>query len=279
MHTHRFSRAFRPLPVVASAMLGCAHTPPLPHELVAARAAYNRAAQNPGAEMAQAELQTARVALHRAERHYAETPGAVETRDVAYVAQRRAQLAESVASMELAQAQRIRADRELDAQRTRLVADAQNAAKLRDQVAREQNSGREALQRLSQLNPGVRQDSRGLVVTLATSSLFANRANLSAAGRAQLDQLAEALRGTVAQSIDIEGYTDGRGQPEKNETLSQSRAQAVLDYLAARGVPTDRLQATGRGASSPIASNNTAAGRAANRRIEVVVQAEASASR
>ena len=267
------------LPLFTLMTVACVHALPLPQELVDARASYNRAVQNPGADLAQAELQAARVALHRAEKTYADTPAALEARDLAYIAQRRAQVAESVAGLQLARAQRQRADRALDGQRTRITADAQNAAKLRNQVAREQDVARLALSKLSQLKNGVRQDSRGLVVTLAASDLFANRANLSAAGRTQLDSLAQVLRGTLAQNIDVEGYTDGRGQPDLNEALSQERAQVVLDYLASRGVPPSRLQANGRGASSPVASNNTVAGRAANRRVEVVVQAQASASR
>ncbi len=67
----------------------------------------------------------------------------------------------------------------------------------------------------------------------------------------------------------IEGHTDSSGSNATNQRLSDSRAKAVLDYFVANGVSANRLTAQGYGEDSPIASNNTRAGRAANRRVDV----------
>lgn len=67
----------------------------------------------------------------------------------------------------------------------------------------------------------------------------------------------------------IEGHTDSTGSDATNQKLSDARANAVMDYLVSNGISSARLNAVGYGESSPIASNNTRAGRAANRRVDV----------
>ena len=68
--------------------------------------------------------------------------------------------------------------------------------------------------------------------------------------------------------MEVEGHTDAEGIPERNQPLSERRAQAVVDSLIAAGVPADRLSSVGYAAERPVATNETAAGRAKNRRIE-----------
>jgi OOP family OmpA-OmpF porin len=70
------------------------------------------------------------------------------------------------------------------------------------------------------------------------------------------------------RKVEIEGHTDIKGDPEKNRVLSQARAQAVLDYLVKKGIAAERLVAKGYGPDKPVASNDTEAGREANRRVE-----------
>jgi outer membrane protein OmpA-like peptidoglycan-associated protein len=76
----------------------------------------------------------------------------------------------------------------------------------------------------------------------------------------------------IAQVV---GHTDSTGQPAYNQTLSVNRAQSVTGYLAQRGVAPQRLSAEGMGQNQPIADNNTEAGRAANRRVEIYLRATA----
>ena len=83
-----------------------------------------------------------------------------------------------------------------------------------------------------------------------------------------LDRLAAILRRCASGRIEIGGHTDSQGSEGLNERLSLARADAVLDALINRGVALDRLSAQGYGESRPVASNETEAGRALNRRIE-----------
>jgi outer membrane protein OmpA-like peptidoglycan-associated protein len=75
-----------------------------------------------------------------------------------------------------------------------------------------------------------------------------------------------------AAHITVEGHTDSTGSDSYNYDLSQRRAQSVVDYLGSNGVSTSRMDAVGKGASSPIASNDTSDGRARNRRVEVIAK-------
>jgi OOP family OmpA-OmpF porin len=70
------------------------------------------------------------------------------------------------------------------------------------------------------------------------------------------------------QKVEIIGHTDNMGLRASNQNLSQARAEAVRSYLSGKGVPPDVLVASGQGPDRPVASNDTAEGRARNRRIE-----------
>jgi outer membrane protein OmpA-like peptidoglycan-associated protein len=83
-----------------------------------------------------------------------------------------------------------------------------------------------------------------------------------------LDQLVAALQAQADMRIEISGHTDDTGSIEYNFTLSERRAAAVQSYLVQRGIATDRLVAKGYGERQPLAPNNTAEGRSANRRVE-----------
>jgi len=93
-------------------------------------------------------------------------------------------------------------------------------------------------------------------------------ADLTAQSEEVLNSAADYLRSSRT-SIEIGGHTDDGGEEESNQALSEARAQAVLDYLVANGVPAEQLTAVGFGESQPVQDNGTAEGRAANRRIEL----------
>jgi outer membrane protein OmpA-like peptidoglycan-associated protein len=71
--------------------------------------------------------------------------------------------------------------------------------------------------------------------------------------------------------VEIAGHTDNVGKPEDNMVLSTNRAKAIVDYLVSKGVDSKRLSYKGYGATRPIADNNTAEGRAQNRRTTATV--------
>jgi outer membrane protein OmpA-like peptidoglycan-associated protein len=85
------------------------------------------------------------------------------------------------------------------------------------------------------------------------------------------DVAAVFLKYAEIKSVQVEGHTDSQGNDASNLTLSQGRAQAVVDYLVAKGVSADRLVAKGFGETAPIADNATSAGRAANRRVAFTI--------
>ncbi|MGJ8611435.1 MAG: OmpA family protein [Octadecabacter sp.] len=93
-------------------------------------------------------------------------------------------------------------------------------------------------------------------------------ANIAGEGAAVLDDIAEILQRCADLRIEIAGYTDSQGSEDGNQRLSQQRADAVLDGLRVRRVPVSTFRAVGYGEADPIADNETAEGREANRRIE-----------
>ncbi|HTZ13798.1 MAG TPA: OmpA family protein [Mycobacterium sp.] len=98
-----------------------------------------------------------------------------------------------------------------------------------------------------------------------------NGSALSPAVEQTLDQIADKLKACPGVNVTVNGYTDNIGNDAVNIPLSTSRADAVADYLAARGVTRDHLTAKGLGAADPIADNGTPDGQAKNRRVEILV--------
>ena len=89
--------------------------------------------------------------------------------------------------------------------------------------------------------------------------------------RPVLDRFASTLNENPVTTITIIGHTDNTGSDAINDPLSVNRAAATRDYLAARGVGSNRISINGRGSHEPIADNNTVSGRARNRRVEIFV--------
>ena len=79
------------------------------------------------------------------------------------------------------------------------------------------------------------------------------------------------LKENPAMRIEVSGHTDSEGSPQANQVLSENRAKAVFDYLISKEIAADRLAYIGYGQTNPIASNDTEAGRAQNRRTEFKV--------
>ncbi len=94
--------------------------------------------------------------------------------------------------------------------------------------------------------------------------------DLTESSFAVLDKVIEGLRESKEVKIEIRGYTDSQGAEKTNQILSENRAKSVMQYLIHAGIEPKRLKAVGYGEENPIASNNTSAGRAKNRRIEFV---------
>jgi outer membrane protein OmpA-like peptidoglycan-associated protein len=98
-----------------------------------------------------------------------------------------------------------------------------------------------------------------------------DKATIRADARPVLDEAVRTLQEAGDIRVAVEGHTDSRGTDQYNQGLSIRRAQAVADYLTARGIARSRLQVDGYGESRPVASNDTDDGRAQNRRVELSV--------
>ena len=97
------------------------------------------------------------------------------------------------------------------------------------------------------------------------------KAELKSGATVNLDRLTAFMNEYPKRTASIEGYTDSMGSEEMNQSLSQRRADAVKGYLVGQGVNSTRLSSSGRGENSPVADNESAAGRQQNRRVEVVI--------
>lgn len=111
-----------------------------------------------------------------------------------------------------------------------------------------------------------------LKINVPTDAGFATgSAHLNPRLHPALDELGVSLLQNPAEFVQIVGYTDSTGNDEINYPLSQNRAQSVESYLISRGVQAQRISAQGLGAQNPEATNETAEGRALNRRVEIFV--------
>lgn len=126
--------------------------------------------------------------------------------------------------------------------------------------------------RVQMQNLTARRDGRGEVMTLGESVFPPGRATLLPEALANLDRVVEFVGTDPARRVRIEGHTDNRGGANLNQVLSQRRAEAVRDALVQRGVDAGRIAVVGLGADRPVATNDTAAGRARNRRVEIIVE-------
>jgi len=266
--------------------MGCASSGPST-ELVDARRAYDQARMGPAKDLAPDRLQGAHDALAQAERAHADDAGSRKERDLAYIATRKSELA--TAYGQLNSDQRLRKQQEENYSQTQdrmrknaeqradnsersLQAATGALARTQSEVASERARADAAVQSLRQI-ASVQEESRGLVITLEGSVLFATgKSELLPLAQQKLDQVADALKQGDSPRIVVEGYTDSKGADDANMKLSQARADAVRSHLVSKGVKADSITAVGHGEDRPIASNDTPEGRANNRRVEIVVQ-------
>jgi outer membrane protein OmpA-like peptidoglycan-associated protein len=120
-----------------------------------------------------------------------------------------------------------------------------------------------------------RDSARGLIVNMSDVLFDTGKFSLNPGAREKLAKVAGILISYPSLNTEIGGYTDNVGSDDRNQTLSENRANAVRDYLVHQGVSTDSVSARGFGNSSPVASNDNSGGRQSNRRVELVVTGDA----
>ena len=266
-------------------LAGCAATIP-PAELINARQAYQHASMGQAATLVPAELHKAKMALAEAEKSFLDEPESFRTRDLSYVADRKAKMAEALATTVAENATTEKANKDFQTAQTEilkntkddLAASEKNAVLKTEQLAVEkkarleaENKTAKALADLAKL-AAVKEEERGLVITLSGSVLFAsNKSQLLPSAQTRLNQVAAALIETKDRKLTVEGHTDSQGSIGHNQELSQQRADAVRSYLISRGYPSDLITAQGIGEDRPVADNSSVEGRANNRRVEIIV--------
>ena len=185
------------------------------------------------------------------------------------VAAAQAQAAAQQASAAKAQADAERARAEAQA------AEAQAQAAQAQKSAQDSNAIREKLR--GQLNSvlATSETARGLIVNMSDVLFDTGKYTLKPDTKIALAKVAGILQAYPGLKLQVEGYTDSVGGDEYNQKLSENRAGAVRDFLVSQGVSMDNTSATGFGKNNPVASNDTAAGRAQNRRVNLVVSGDA----
>lgn len=270
-------------------------------ELIEARSAYQDAQHHEAAKLRPDELVDAQQALERAETAHNDEPGSAEERHLAYLAERRAQIAMSRGKLaayergaqaggkqlisdakgyaEDAKGQLTDAHQQLQQRDSQIAQTHEELEAEREKRIKAEELAAKALDDLKQVAM-VKEEARGYVITLSGSVLFrSDEAELLSTAKVKLEQVAEALKQQDNhKQIVVEGHTDARGSDSYNAELSLHRAQAVRDYLASKGLDGARLEAKGVGEAQPVGDNNTPEGRANNRRVEIVVQPNAAQS-
>jgi outer membrane protein OmpA-like peptidoglycan-associated protein len=267
-----------------------------PNELVNARSAYQFASEGPAEQFAPAELHKAHEALDLAEQSFQKDPDSYKTKDLAYVAQRKSELAGVLGTLAADKANKDKANVAFQNKQTEIVKQGKQelsdsekqTAEARAEVDKQAEIAKQTKQELSDSEKrtaaamaalaslaAVKEEERGLVITLSGGVLFRSaESTLLSSAQVKLDQVAKALLDVRARNLIVEGHTDSQGSTSYNQDLSQRRADAVRDYLVQRGYPADRIQARGMGKSHPIADNASPEGRANNRRVEIVIERE-----
>ncbi len=120
-----------------------------------------------------------------------------------------------------------------------------------------------------------RDTARGLIVSMSDVLFDSGRYTLKPGAREKLSKVAGILLAYPGLNIEVGGYTDNVGGDAMNQTLSENRANSVRDYLVQQGVSTNSVSSRGFGNSQAVSSNDNAAGRQQNRRVELLVSGEA----
>ena len=284
-NSHRFALSLTALAIVA----GCSTTPPTNLSLEQAREDFRTVQADPRSQnQAPSELRQASDALNAANAALNNGDDLARVNHLAYVASQRAFIVRETvnfktAELSVANAGAARTSAQLQARTQeadaaqRAAAEAQrSASNARTDTAEAQRQTALALERnrmlearMAELN--AKQTPRGLVITLGDVLFDVDRSALKPAGMRMVDQLAEVLKADPQRTVLVEGFTDSTGADAYNQTLSTERADAVRVALLGQGIASTRVASRGYGKANPVGSNDSAAGRQMNRRVEIVL--------
>lgn len=247
------------LPTILAMTIGLAACSSQPNQnLEQARSQYSQLqADARSSQLAALETEDAAKMLEKANQAFLNDADEEKVDQLAYLAQRRVELAEQTialrtAEQEIEKASAKRAEARLESRE--------------EQLKRQQAEIRQLQQDLQ-----AKQTERGTLVTFGDVLFDLDKADLKPAGMQGVQQLATFLNENPERKIVVEGYTDSTGSDSYNQQLSQRRAESVRRALTRAGVDAQRIQTVGYGEEYPVASNNSTSGRAMNRRVEVTI--------
>ena len=230
-------------------------------------------------QRAQAEADRARQAQEERDQAQQQLTEAQQQQQAADQARQQAEQAAQEAAQERAAAEQARQQalqeqENLRQQMQQAQAQAQQAQTMAQRAEMEREQTRQHL--LTQLNQVLqtKDTARGLIVNMSDVLFDFNKATLKPGARERLARVAGILLAYPDLHLQIEGYTDNIGSDSYNMQLSDRRAETVRDYLVSQSVPAANVGARGLGKADPVASNDTAAGRQMNRRVELVVSGQ-----
>lgn len=249
------------LPLTAVLLLAaCSSTPKQIDALEAARAEYAKASKTEVVvRHAPGELDDARNALAQGERAWKKDGKRGRAEHYAYIASQKVKIAQLISQRKEDDA---RLDNmNLERQRVQLDVRSQEVDRARAETLAMQ-------QQLEDMQAQV--TARGIVATLGDVLFDIGEAGLKSSSAPNMDKIARFMTSYPDRVAIVEGHTDNMGDDDFNLDLSRERAFSVRRALIARGIDGSRITTRNLGESSPIADNNTAAGRQQNRRVEVI---------
>ncbi len=219
-------------------------------------------------KLLQQDLDEKASALKRAKQQLASANSETERAIIlADIQAKEAALANAQADAKTREAERARAEaadqaREAEMARTEAEDHAREAEKARAELAL-------LMKELSELQGQL--TDRGIVLTIGDVLFATDKSDLNASAQISMDKLAAFLQKKQNRNLLVEGHTDSVGSDEYNQGLSEQRAASVKSALVKRGIATERIVTIGYSKKYPLASNDTAAGKQQNRRVEAII--------
>ena len=270
------------LATAMSALLlaACAGAPVAPDGATAARSKLNALQADPDlANLAPVAIKQADAAVRIAEQPEKDIDLVLHR---VYIADRKIDIARAQAETRYAEDQRAALTSQRETARLDSRTREADSAKAAANVARDDADA--AIAETAELQRQIdamqaKVTDRGLILTLGDVLFATGTAELLPGATSNLDQLVSFLGKYPTRTVMIEGHTDNVGSSSSNQLLSERRADSVRSHLVRRGVDAGRLTTTGAGESTPVSSNDSAAGRQQNRRVEVIISNPALAAR
>jgi outer membrane protein OmpA-like peptidoglycan-associated protein len=217
-----------------------------------------------------------RLEIERRARAEAEERAARERAEAARLeaANARADADRAKAEADLAKTAANRSNEEARLAQQKAESQAQEARLAAQRAEQEKAELRANLMKQLNLILETRDSARGLIVNMSDVLFDTAQHTLKPGAREKLSKVSGILLSHPGLSLEIEGHTDSVGSDDYNQSLSERRAESVKSYLAQQGIPSATIKARGFGEAQPVASNDTAAGRQRNRRVELIVSGE-----